>query len=158
MRNGLIAIGLAILALTFINWGSLSKPATLEQEYPEYVILEKTNEQRAKKGLKPLVLSPQLSRAAKLHAHNMATLDHLSHEVDVRGVSNLSSRLEHVGYEGESAAENIAWNYTYSNVVAGWMKSPGHRHNIMGDYQSIGIGVSANADGELYFCQVFGSK
>lgn len=158
MRNGLIAIGLAILALTFIDWGLLSKSATLEQEYPEYVILEKTNEQRAKKGLKPLVLSPQLNRAAKLHAQNMAMLDHLSHEIDVRGVSNLSSRLEHVGYDSQAAAENIAWNYTYLSVVAAWMKSPGHRHNIMGDYQEIGIGVSANADGELYFCQVFGRK
>lgn len=159
MKHGLIALCVVILALTFLDWGSFSKPATIEQDYPEYVVLTKTNEQRTKNGLKPLVLSPKLNRAANLHAHNMVMEDHLSHELDVRGQRNLSSRLEYVDADDyRSVAENIAWNYSYETVVDGWMKSTGHRRNILGDFQEIGIGVAVNEDGEPYYCQVFGKR
>ncbi len=55
--------------------------------------------------------------------------------------------------------------YSYAQlaqeVVTGWMKSPGHRENLMGDYSELGVGISkvSYADSELpevYFTQNFG--
>jgi len=39
--------------------------------------------------------------------------------------------------------------------VQGWLKSPGHRKNIKGDFDVTGIGVSKNAQGDYYFTQIF---
>ena len=38
------------------------------------------------------------------------------------------------------AGENIAAGYSYTTVVQGWIDSPGHRANMLGDYTHIGVG------------------
>ncbi len=40
-------------------------------------------------------------------------------------------------------------------VVDGWLHSPGHRRNIMGDFRLTGIGVAEAANGMIYFTQIF---
>jgi uncharacterized protein YkwD len=57
-----------------------------------------------------------------------------------------------------TAGENIAWNQrTPEQVVNDWMNSSGHRENIMNrNFNYIGFGVTANEQGELYWCTVFG--
>ena len=38
-----------------------------------------------------------------------------------------------------------------------WMNSPGHRANILSStFREIGVAVGADAEGRLYFTQVFG--
>lgn len=55
--------------------------------------------------------------------------------------------------------ENVAYNFGYSNpaevAVNGWLKSPGHYANIMGDYNLAGVGVAKNLQGQYYFTQIF---
>jgi uncharacterized protein YkwD len=43
-------------------------------------------------------------------------------------------------------------------VVTGWMNSTGHRRNILGNYNEIGVAVIVNKNGEPYYCQVFGKR
>ncbi|NES67376.1 MAG: CAP domain-containing protein, partial [Okeania sp. SIO2D1] len=59
----------------------------------------------------------------------------------------------------KSAAENIANNMGYSNpgekAVEGWIGSPGHHKNMVGDYNLSGIGIAQNSEGTYYFNQIF---
>lgn len=60
------------------------------------------------------------------------------------------------GVEYEAAAENIAaGQITPEEVVASWMNSPMHRDNILGNYTYVGVGISADASGCLYWAQCF---
>ena len=47
----------------------------------------------------------------------------------------------------------------YSNpgevAVEGWIKSPGHHKNMIGDYDLTGIGIAQNSEGTYYFNQIF---
>jgi uncharacterized protein YkwD len=45
------------------------------------------------------------------------------------------------------------------NIFDRWMASPGHRRNILSArYQEISIGIAKDANGDLYFTQVFGAQ
>jgi uncharacterized protein YkwD len=54
-------------------------------------------------------------------------------------------RMKAAGFTGGAMAENIAVGYkSAAAVVEGWMKSEGHRKNILNcDYTMIGIGYDA---------------
>ena len=125
-------------------------------------VLELTNAERAKAGLKPLTLNPQLAQAADGHSDSMAADDFFSH-TGADG-SSVGDRIQETGYQYSRAGENIAAGQrTAEEVVQGWMNSPGHRANILNaDYTEIGIGYEylANDTGSVnynhYWTQVFG--
>jgi uncharacterized protein YkwD len=56
-------------------------------------------------------------------------------------------------------AENVAYNYGHSDpakiTVDGWIQSPGHRKNLLGNFNFMGIGVYVNRKGYYYFTQLF---
>ncbi|RUR12193.1 hypothetical protein ELY15_05865 [Legionella sp. km772] len=55
-----------------------------------------------------------------------------------------------------AAGENIAFGYrTAQEVVKGWLSSPGHRGNILGNYNFMGIGIARDGRGRIYFTQIF---
>ncbi|MGF1542707.1 MAG: CAP domain-containing protein [Pleurocapsa sp.] len=124
-------------------------------------VLELTNTERAKAGLKPLKLNSQLSNAAQTHSNNMAKDDFFSH-TGADG-SNIGNRIQNAGYQYSTAGENIAAGQrTAEQVVEGWMNSPGHRANILNaDFTEIGIGHAflENDTGSVnynyYWTQVF---
>ena len=125
-------------------------------------VLELTNAERAKAGLKPLTLNNQLAEAAQGHSDSMAADDFFSH-TGADG-SSVGDRVKEEGYEFARTGENIAAGQTTAEqVVEGWMNSPGHRANILNaDYTEIGIGYELleNDTGSVnynrYWTQVFG--
>jgi uncharacterized protein YkwD len=55
-----------------------------------------------------------------------------------------------------SVSENVARGpLTAQQAVNLWLKSPGHRKNIEGNYKYTGIGVARDRKSELYFTQIF---
>jgi uncharacterized protein YkwD len=58
--------------------------------------------------------------------------------------------------------ENLAFMKGYpdpvSVAVKGWINSPGHQKNMVGDYNLTGIGIAKNNAGEYYFTQLFVKK
>ena len=68
------------------------------------------------------------------------------------GEPSVLSRLKRVNYihnglQRRSYGENIAWGGSHLGtpkaIVRAWMRSPGHRHNILNpDFREIGIGFS----------------
>jgi uncharacterized protein YkwD len=52
--------------------------------------------------------------------------------------------------------ENIAMGQSSaSEAVADWMRSDGHRANILGSHSQIGVAMARAADGTVYWCQQF---
>lgn len=124
----------------------------------EASIVSTVNRERRGAGLDLVVAEPRLTRAARLHAANMASRNELAHTLSGATTSTLSSRVRDVGYVYRFVAENIAYGpVSVDPLVQGWMRSPGHRANILNpDYTETGVGVARSRDGVLFYCQVFG--
>lgn len=80
----------------------------------------------------PLVWSDKLEEAAQLHSDDMNENDHFSH-TGSQG-SSVGDRLDAVNYLWSTYGENIAMGYPdEESVIKGWLDSPGHCQNIMGE-------------------------
>jgi uncharacterized protein YkwD len=121
----------------------------------EATVIELTNRERAKHRLPELKRNEQLMEAARKHSQNMAAKRILSH--DLEGKSFLD-RAQAEGYKFAGGGENIAEGAINSiEVVSMWMKSPGHRSNILdASYSEIGVGFALDANGRRFDTQVFG--
>ncbi len=130
-------------------------------------VLALLNAERARAGCQPLSLDSRLMRAAQQHSEDMATNNFVGHTGS--NGSTLAQRADAVGYAWSALAENVAAGYpTPEAVMAGWMRSDGHRRNILNcRYVHVGIGYVYQADdaplpgGQYpyyhYWTQVFGA-
>ncbi|TDD59523.1 CAP domain-containing protein, partial [Actinomadura rubrisoli] len=116
---------------------------------PEAAVTELTNAERAKAGCKALRADARLATAARRHSEDMAANGYFDHTS--RNGDSPWKRMEDAGYPNPGA-ENIAKGYaTAAAVVAGWMKSPGHRANILNcDLRAIGVGTADGPGGPLW--------
>jgi uncharacterized protein YkwD len=116
-------------------------------------ILFFVNEFRRSKGLPTLQANSYISSVALGHSRDMLTgKSPFGHDGFRQRIDRISSRLGRL----HVAAENVASGpMDAREVVDGWLHSPGHRRNIMGDFQLTGIGVAEAANGMIYFTQIF---
>jgi uncharacterized protein YkwD len=116
-----------------------------------------TNQWRTKVGCAKVRTDVKLARAARNHSAWMARTGTFSH-VGASG-SSFVTRAKVAGYSSPQS-ENIAFGYRRgADVVAAWMKSPGHRANIVNcKAKAQGVGVAFAANGTPYITQDFGSK
>jgi uncharacterized protein YkwD len=106
------------------------------------------NAQRAHNGEPPLTQNVLLQNAAELHSLDMGKRKYFEH-LDPDGVAP-DARIVQAGYPPILVGENLAWGElaqsTPANIVGLWMKSPGHRANILEPrYREIGIGLAFEA-------------
>ncbi|GAA0596111.1 CAP domain-containing protein [Kribbella sandramycini] len=106
----------------------------------EREVLELTNSYREQAGCGPLRLNSALVEAAGRHASDMVRRHYLDH-TNPDG-QDPGDRMRAAGYSGSSWGENIAAGYpSAQKVVSAWMKSEGHRKNILNcRFTVIGIG------------------
>jgi uncharacterized protein YkwD len=119
-------------------------------------VLRAHNAKRAKAGLPPFFPNPLLESAALGHARDMADRRKMAH----RGGDGSSpfDRIGREGYRYRAAGENVAYGFDdVEAVMDGWMRSPGHRRNILGHYSEIGVGRAIAKDGASYWCVTFGT-
>lgn len=119
-------------------------------------VIALVNVQRAKAGCRALVLDARLSRAAQAHSIDMAKRRYFSHTTpDGR---TFDQRIRAQGYTGSMIGENIAAGQpTPAAVMDAWMKSPGHRANILNcRYRAIGVGAAVGGPYRYYWTQDFG--
>ena len=116
-----------------------------------------TNAARARAGCGPVTLSPRLSYAAWLHSRDMAGRGYFSHGSP--GGGSPGTRVASAGYRWSSYGENIAWGQrNASEVMSAWMRSPGHRANILNcRFRNVGVAVAYNGRGVPYWTQDFAS-
>lgn len=87
-------------------------------------LLELHNDARRQRGLPPLVLDPRLIIDAQHSAQVQFERGRMGHLTLLR-----------------LGAENVAWGYRdEAEVTAGWLRSRGHRANILGPYTRVGFG------------------
>jgi len=123
---------------------------------------EAINQERQANGLPPLRRASDLSAVAREHSRDMLERRYFAHQSpegeDLRG--RFARRgINHWRY----IAENIAYNLGYRDPVAvaveSWMRSPGHRRNILNKrLAESGIGVVVDDLGRVYFTQVFATR
>jgi uncharacterized protein YkwD len=102
------------------------------------------NEERVRRGLRPVRAQRSLGEAARGHARDMVRRGYFAHE---REGSTLRSRLRDAGWDGHSAGETIAYGCGSLGVpraiVEGWMASDAHREILLSRrYRRAGIGVA----------------
>jgi uncharacterized protein YkwD len=118
----------------------------------EKQVLKLTNMARKAHRLPPLKWDENLARAARFHAAHMANHGYLDH--DTWGKSGRLECFDRIKrFTPKGGAENIARGQrTPKDVVESWMKSPGHRANILGkETKTLGVGVCGT-----YWVQNFG--
>ena len=100
------------------------------------------------KPLSELTLDTKLMLYAMDHAEWMANNDKLKH-------SSMSGIIK-LGFK--AVAENIAWGQeTDEKVMETWMRSRGHRSNILSPkFTKMGYAAAPDNSGRLYWCVVFG--
>jgi uncharacterized protein YkwD len=108
--------------------------------------------ERASAALPPLRLEPRLAQAARRHAADMARKRYFDH--DSLDGSSFLERIRRAGYlsgavswrAGENIAWGSGWRSTPRSVTRAWMRSKGHRANILSPrFRHIGIGVARGA-------------
>jgi uncharacterized protein YkwD len=142
------ALGALAVFLTAAGW---SQP----DDRVMSALVEAHNRERAKEGHKPLSLSPTLCRAAAIHAKDIAARGTLDHKGSDGSTS--VDRVKRVHYAYVRVGENIARGPRDADgVVRMWMKSPGHRANILADYTELGAARVEDDQGVVYWCVNFG--
>ena len=139
------------------------------------------NAERVKHGLKPLQKNPQLAIIAGKHSEDMALRNFTGH-VNPDGLDP-TARAKKAGfkttikkgnttrvgvgeniYETQSVMEEDGVKTPYlekldivaKKAVEGWMKSPGHRKNILNpDYTMEGTGAAVSEDKKVKVTQMF---
>ena len=110
------------------------------------------NRKRAAHGRKKLRHNPRLGNAAAAHARDMVRRDYFAHTAP--GGVSFVDRIMRQDYvspgQGWALGENLAWGSyrlaTPRSIVSSWMRSPGHRANILNPrFREIGIGVVLGA-------------
>ena len=131
--------------------------AALEAE-----VLRLVNQERGRRGLPALLMDADLTRSARYHANDMALEDYFSHASQDRENGRLVPACEtfrRIGAFSRSASgENIAaGQQTVASVMESWMKSPGHRQNILSAARTLGVGVARGKSRfGIYWVQNFG--
>ena len=114
----------------------------------EGYVFRYVNEARKKRGLGTLEHSQRLKQIAKAHSQQMAHAKKIWHGTGVHeagGFAGENCALTHGG-DSKSIAKSL------HNM---WMKSPGHKSNILNsDFSQLGIGVARSGSG-YYATQLF---
>lgn len=124
-------------------------------------LLTQINAERRRAGSRPLTLDFRLDLAAQRHADAMLARSFFAH----RGADGetVRQRAGESGYRWQAVGENLAeGQYTVAEAVEAWMRSAGHRENILDrNYTQTGIGLALGRDpntGEyrILWVQTFG--
>ena len=131
----------------------------------ETAMIEMTNAFRLENKLGKVRFSTALTRTARTYAAFLAKNNVFSHTADNRGVGD---RAAASGYEWCTIGENLAMNLDSRGfetralareTVEGWINSPGHRENLLGEhYTDVGVGVvqAPDSNPKYIIVQVFG--
>lgn len=104
-----------------------------------------TNSNRQANGLPSLTLDGTLNNSAQMKAQHMVDNDYWAH-IAPDGTQPWYF-FSQAGYNYRNAGENLAYGFsTSSATIQGWMNSPSHRDNILGDYKDVGFGIVNGAN------------
>jgi uncharacterized protein YkwD len=114
----------------------------------EDAFLQAINAARAEQGLPTLTVNSELRDIARGWTGHMIGSGTLAHNPAYRDQYTLEwSRMgENVGYTSDRGSMEA----TVAQLHQAFLNSSGHRANIMGDYNQVGIGTGYDAAGKLW--------
>ena len=136
-RTLAVALAVALMSLGLGIAPALAGPAG--------TFVSKINSERSARGLAPLEVYWDLTDDARAHAKRMMDKDDLYHNPNLASVTTGWSKL----------AENIGVGPDAGRLHDAFMDSSGHRKNILGDYNYVGVGVAEEPSGKLWVSVVF---
>ena len=134
---------LAVVATSLVVGGLTAAPASATSV--EDVFTQKLNQARTSRGIPRLTTRDSLVRVAREQAREMASRNRLYHNPDLAtDVSNYRWVGENVGYGPDALTVHVAF-----------MRSPGHKANILErDYKEVGVGAVV-VGGRVWVAEVF---
>jgi uncharacterized protein YkwD len=109
------------------------------------------NAYRVSIGLNELKEINHISYKSEEHDNYMITNNVVNHDDFVSRSENIMKVLG-----AKSVGENIAYNYNSPQAaVDAWLKSPGHKANIEGNFTHFGLAIRISADGKKYYTNIF---
>ena len=149
---GILIFGLIVIAM----WRSRFR---ILRERKGSWQLKIINHYRKRQGLKPLRTYYALDRVARGHSQYLAK----HHSCNHNGFSHRAKLVQQItgcGFVGENCYQYPARGYNRKvavRLVHGWMRSPGHRANLMNpSFTKLGIGIVKKGR-YIYATQIFSS-
>ena len=120
--------------------------STIEQE-----VIDVVNEYRVSVGLNEVAFSGVAYGYANAHNEYMISEGVISHDNFDKRASKLSEEAN-----ADFVSENLGMEYTNAaDILEAWKNSPTHKKVMEGDFQYTAVSVTADANGVLYFTQLF---
>lgn len=129
-------------------------PSDISQD--EQALLDLVNNARKEAGVSALAFDKELLKTARLKAKDMVDNNYFSHQSPT--YDSPFDMMRKYGITFKTAGENIAGNQTIEGAFKAWMKSDGHKKNILNtNFNYIGIGVAnSNTYGKVLVQQFVG--
>ncbi len=135
--------------------------ALRDRERVRAELVTRIDDERRRAGRQPLTVDSRLDAAAQRHADDMLGRSYFAHR-DPDG-RTIRERAREAGFDWSAIGENIAeGQQSVKEVVESWMRSAGHRENILDRrYTRTGVGLALGRDpktGEyrILWVQTFG--
>lgn len=108
------------------------------------------NQSRNNAGLGSLSNDGLAAQVARAWSGQMASRNQLQHN------PNLQADVERqVTTAWQRIGENVGVGYSVTGLHDAFMNSPGHRANIMGEYNRVGVGVVRESSGRIWVTMVY---
>lgn len=156
--------GSGMIAPTSSCPGQSSLDASIQAQ--QQTMLCMTEFARARAGLLGFTPAAELESSANGKAGDILRCDDFSHYACGREFTYWMVQSSYLSVECWRAGENLAWGSgeegTVRSIFRAWMRSPGHRQNILGDFDQIGISLQVGKldglPGTHVWTQHFGTK
>jgi hypothetical protein len=140
-------VAMTVLAVLVVSVGLAmgSAPSASAIGNDEFSQFDLTNQSRSQNGLGALQYDAAASDVARAWAAQMSAAGTLSHN------GNLASQISSlVTNDWSRIGENVGYGQSTTSLENAFMNSPGHRANILGDFNRVGIGSVRDASGTLW--------
>ncbi len=143
---------LTVVGLIFVGLGT----AAVANQSDEQGFLDKINSTRANAGLAPLQMDTGLRNYARIHTEYM--IDGKCPNGDTICHSTSEALINAAGHGWDALGENVGRGGTVDSLHTAFMNSAGHKKNILGNWNYVGIGADHGPEGHLYVTVVFMKK
>lgn len=147
-RVVVVVLSLVVGLLGLVGPGAALPAAADDVDDDEWAFVDLVNRSRAEAGLAPLTHYGPLRDVARAQSIRMGEQSRLYHNPNLR--ADIEARVP----DWQRAGENVGQGWDVEGLHRAFMNSPGHRANVLGDYNYVGIGV-VHADGYTWVTEVF---
>jgi hypothetical protein len=139
---------LAVIVGLFVSVLGPVPAAHADDVDDEWSFVRLVNQARADNGLAPLTPYAPIRDVARGQSIRMGQQSRLYHN------PNLQADIQAAAPDWQRAGENVGQGWDVQGLHDAFMNSPGHRANVLGDYNYVGIGV-VHAGGYTWVTEVF---